>query len=154
MIAVAVAATVVVAVAAPAPAPAVTPAPVASMPTSRTPTPTATLWPATPRNLTTPSEKPGAATGAAAAPAKSKMFTTERAKTDGRSSVMPDGASVVVKWLDDSPSSQFDPERQPDSGTLYNLVGELAPHRVAQNPSGADKGDHRRQNGLPSRLTE
>ena len=38
-------------------------------------------------------------------------------------------------------SLQFDPNDRPirNLGTLYNLIGECAPHRAAQKPSGADK---------------
>ncbi|KAL5498298.1 hypothetical protein ACEPAH_2439 [Sanghuangporus vaninii] len=67
-----------------------------------------------------------------------RIFTTAADNDDeqdavscfGRGSDVPDGASTVVEWLDDTPSPQFDPNDKPirDSGTLYNLIGEPSPH--------------------------
>ncbi|KAL5478822.1 hypothetical protein ACEPAI_2099 [Sanghuangporus weigelae] len=77
-----------------------------------------------------------------------RIFTTAADNDDeqdtvsclGRGSDVPDGASAVVEWLDDTPSPQFDPNDKPirDSGTLYNLVGEPSPH-VLLHPNAADK---------------
>ncbi|KAL5520452.1 hypothetical protein ACEPAG_9676 [Sanghuangporus baumii] len=77
-----------------------------------------------------------------------RIFTTAADNDDEQDAVgcfergsdVPDGASAVVEWLDDTPSPQFDPNDRPirDSGTLYNLVGEPSP-QVLLHPNAADK---------------